>query len=103
MFPASRCAGSAIPPSCSFVRRARRPSMWERMMRHAVSREIYAYWRALGTGGCAPERNTVEPGAIRSVLADTFVLDFDPADGFPFRICGSRVNAVFLKELRGAP
>ncbi len=71
-------------------------------MRHAVSKELYAYWRALGRGGCAPERNAVEPGAIRGVLADTFVLDFDPAAGFPLRIAGSRINAVFLRELRGA-
>jgi hypothetical protein len=72
-------------------------------MRHAVSNEIYAYWRALGKGGCPPERNAVEPGAIRGVLADTFVLDFDPTGGFPFRISGSNVNALFMKELRGAP
>ncbi len=71
-------------------------------MRHDVSNEIYAYWRTLRKGGCTPERNAVEPGAIRSVLADTFVLDFDPAAGFPFRICGSKVDALFLKELRGA-
>jgi hypothetical protein len=71
-------------------------------MRHAVSKELYAYWRALGRGGCAPERNAVEPSAIRGVLADTFVLDFDPAAGFPLRISGSRINAVFLTELRGA-
>ena len=71
-------------------------------MRHAVSNEIYAYWRTLGKGGCPPERNAVEPGAIRGVLADTFVLDFDPAGGFPFRISGSNVNALFMKELRGA-
>lgn len=72
-------------------------------MRHAVSNELYKYWRALRRGGSAPERNAVEPGAIRGALADTFVLDFDLAGGFPFRISGSRVNAVFLRELRGAP
>ena len=71
-------------------------------MRHAVSDGIYAYWRALKKGGCPPERNAVEPGAIRGVLANTFVLDFDPAGGFPFRISGSNVNALFMKELRGA-
>ena len=49
----------------------------------------------------APERNDVDPGAIRGVLADTFVLDFDASRGFPFRIAGSRANALFLKELRG--
>ena len=49
----------------------------------------------------APERNDVDPGAIRGVLADTFMLDFDDQRGFPFRIAGSRANAIFLKELRG--
>ncbi len=72
-------------------------------MRHAVSSDLYAYWRALGKGGRPPERSDVEPGAIRGVLAETFVLDFDPASGFPFRISGSKIDAVFLKQLRGAP
>ena len=71
-------------------------------MRHAVSRELYAYWRALRKGGSPPERNEVEPGAIRCLLPDTFVLEFDAESGYPFRICGSRINALFLKELRGA-
>jgi hypothetical protein len=71
------------------------------MMGHAVSMELYAYWNALRAGRTAPERNEIEPGAIRSVLADTFVLEFDAATGFPFRISGSRVNALFLRELRG--
>jgi len=72
-------------------------------MRHAVSNELYAYWRALRKGRAPPERNEIEPGAIRSVLADTFVLHFDAHAGFPFRISGSNVNAIFLKELRGVP
>lgn len=71
-------------------------------MRHAVSKELYAYWCALRGGGCPPERNEVEPGAIRACLHDTFVLEFDAESGYPFRICGSRINALFLKELRGA-
>ena len=70
-------------------------------MRHAVSMELYAYWNALRGGRAAPERNEIEPGAIRSVLADTFVLEFNAGTGFPFRISGSRVNALFLRELRG--
>ena len=61
-------------------------------MRHAVSRELYAYWRALRRGGCPPERNEVEPGAIRCLLPDTFVLEFDAESGYPFRICGSRIE-----------
>jgi hypothetical protein len=70
-------------------------------MRLAISMELYAYWNALRAGRNAPERNDIEPGAIRSILADTFVLDFDKENGFPFRIAGSRANALFLSELRG--
>jgi hypothetical protein len=67
----------------------------------AVTMELYAYWNWLRARRSAPERNDVDPGAIRGVLADTFVLDFDASCGFPFRIAGSRANALFLKELRG--
>ena len=63
--------------------------------------ELYAYWNRLRGARSAPERNDVDPGAIRGVLADTFMLDFDEKRGFPFRIAGSRANAIFLKELRG--
>jgi hypothetical protein len=65
--------------------------------------ELYAYWNRLRGARSAPERNAVDPGAIRGVLADTFVLDFDQERGFPFRIAGSRANAIFLEELRGRP
>ena len=67
----------------------------------AVTMELHAYWNRLRGARSAPERNDVDPGAIRGVLADTFVLDFDEARGFPFRIAGSRANAIFLRELRG--
>ena len=70
-------------------------------MKLAATMELYAYWNQLRGGRSAPERNDVDPGAIRGVLADTFVLDFDDQRGFPFRIAGSRANALFLKELRG--
>ena len=70
-------------------------------MKLAVTMELYAYWSRLRGARSAPERNDVDPGAIRGVLADTFVLDFDDKRGFPFRIAGSRANAIFLKELRG--
>ncbi len=70
-------------------------------MKLAATIELYAYWNRLRGARSAPERNDVDPGAIWGVLADTFVLDFDARRGFPFRIAGSRTNALFLKELRG--
>ena len=70
-------------------------------MQLAISRELHAYWDGLRAGRSAPERNDIEPGAIRGVLADTFVIDFDAQSGFPFRIAGSRAKALFGIELRG--
>jgi hypothetical protein len=68
----------------------------------AASLELYAYWEALRGARGAPERNDIEPGAIRGILADTFILQFAPQDGFPFRVVGSRTNALAARELRGA-
>jgi hypothetical protein len=67
----------------------------------APSLELYSYWDALRGARGAPERNDIEPGAIRGVLADTFILEFSHRDGFPFRVVGSRTNALFGRELRG--
>ena len=69
----------------------------------AATQELFEYWRRIKGARSAPERNDVEPGAIRGVLADTFILDFDPRAGFPLRIAGSRSNALFMRELRGQP
>lgn len=68
-----------------------------------VSSELHRYWRALKSRRSAPERNDVEPGAIRSILAETFMLEFDEVAGFPLRIAGSKANALFMRELRGLP
>jgi hypothetical protein len=68
----------------------------------AASLELFAYWEALRGARGAPERNDIEPGAIRGILADTFILQFAPQEGFPFRVVGSRTNALAGRELRGA-
>ena len=68
----------------------------------AATQELHAYWREIKKGRGAPERNDIDPGAIRGVLADTFILEFEPAAGFPMRIVGTRTSALFQRELRGA-
>ncbi len=72
-------------------------------MKLAASLQLYAYWNALRRARSAPERNDVDPGAIRGILADTFIIEFDARRGFPMRVVGTRTNALFLRELRGAP
>ena len=72
-------------------------------MKFAASRELYAYWSRLRGARSAPERDDVDPGAIRGVLSDTFILEFAPQSGFPLRVVGARTGALFQRELRGAP
>lgn len=72
-------------------------------MKLAATQQLFAYWRRLKGRRSAPERNDIDPGEIRGVLADTFVFSFDPLMGFPFRIVGTRTNALFQRELRNQP
>ena len=72
-------------------------------MKLAATQALHAYWRAVKGARSAPERNDIDPGAIRGVLADTFILEFEPATGFPMRIVGTRTNGLFQRELRGTP
>ncbi|HXW41928.1 MAG TPA: PAS domain-containing protein [Xanthobacteraceae bacterium] len=69
-------------------------------MKHAASRELYAYWQQRRGTRPAPERADIEPGAIRQILSDTFILALDSAAGHPFRLAGTRVCALFGRELK---
>jgi len=70
-------------------------------MKHPSTRELFDYWNNRRGSRPAPERSEIEPGAIRRVLADTFILGIDPGSGHPFRIAGTRVCAIFGRELKG--
>jgi len=70
-------------------------------MKHASTREVFAHWNERRNGRIAPERDDIEPEAIRRALGDTFVLGFDPASGSPFRIAGTRICALFCRDIKG--
>jgi hypothetical protein len=70
-------------------------------MKHAASRELYAYWQELRGRRPAPERAEIEPGAIRQILSEAFILALDSATNYPFRLAGTRVCALFGRELKG--
>jgi len=72
-------------------------------MKHASSRELFGYWTARRGTRAAPERSEIEPAAIRRALGDVFILAFDRTTGHPFRLAGTRVCALFGRELRGRP
>lgn len=70
-------------------------------MKHPATRELFAYWNGLRGERAAPERSEIDPSAIRNVLADTFMLEVDMTEGFPFRLAGTRVNGLFDSDLKG--
>lgn len=70
-------------------------------MKHPTSRELYAYWDKQRGTRLAPERADIEPSAIRHVLGDTFVLSADGIANHPFRLAGTRLCALFGRELKG--
>jgi hypothetical protein len=69
-------------------------------MRHPSIRQLFEYWNLRRGRRAAPDRADIEPGAIRKILADTFILSFDETTGHPFRIAGTRVCAAFGRELK---
>ncbi len=69
-------------------------------MKHPSNRELFAYWNERRGARPAPERADIEPSAIRQVLGDTFVLEIDAAARHPFRLAGTRLCALFGRELK---
>ena len=69
-------------------------------MKHPSSREFFAYWDEKRGGARAPDRSEIEPGAVRELLGDIFVLSYDSAAGYPFRVAGTRVCALLGRDLK---
>ena len=69
-------------------------------MKHPSSREFFAYWDEQRGSARAPERSEIEPGAVRELLGDIFVLSYDGTAGHPFRVAGTRVCALLGRDLK---
>ena len=69
-------------------------------MKHPSSREFFAYWDAKRGDARAPDRSEIEPGAVRELLGDIFVLSYDAEAGYPFRVAGTRVCALLGGDLK---
>jgi hypothetical protein len=70
-------------------------------MKHPSNRELFSYWNERRGTRLAPERADIEPSAIRHVLGDTFVIEVGAGGNHPFRIAGTRLCALFGRELKG--
>lgn len=69
-------------------------------MKHPATREFFAYWDGKRGDARAPDRSEIEPAALRERLGDIFVLSCDTATGYPFRVAGTRVCALFGRDLK---
>ena len=69
-------------------------------MKHPSNRAFFAYWDAQRGGERAPDRSDIEPGAVRELLGDIFVLSYDAEAGYLFRVAGTRVCALLGRDLK---
>lgn len=62
---------------------------------------LFHYWNRLRDGRPAPKRTDVEPADIKAHLADTFILEKDTRGEAVFRLAGTRLCAIYGRELKG--
>lgn len=62
---------------------------------------LFQYWNRLRDGRPAPKRTEVEPADIKTLLADTFILEKDTRGEAVFRLAGTRLCAAYGRELKG--
>lgn len=67
-------------------------------MKQAATRALYAYWDRLRAGRAAPERADIDPGAIRTLLGDVFLLECNPGAGHGVRLAGTRICTLLGRE-----
>ncbi len=70
-------------------------------MKQSVSKELHDYWSGLKGARLAPERNDINPAALRHLLANVFILQVDRSGRYPLEMCGTRINAFRLADQKG--
>jgi len=70
-------------------------------MKHPSTRILFDYWNKRRGSRQAPERRDIDPVDISGALGDTFVLAADFVDHLRIRLAGTRVCALFGREIKG--
>jgi hypothetical protein len=70
-------------------------------MKHVSSALVLDYWQDRRRNRPAPDRADIDPGEIRQALGDTFMLAADFVEQLRFRLAGTRVCALFGREIKG--
>jgi hypothetical protein len=69
-------------------------------MKNQATKDLFFYWNRLRGARQAPMRTEIEPADIRRHLADTFILERDARGQPVFRLAGTRVCALYGRELK---
>lgn len=69
-------------------------------MKHPNTSEMYLYWNRLRGSRLLPDRSDIEPGDIRRILKDTFILEPKEVGEYMFRLAGTRICCNFSCELK---
>ncbi len=69
-------------------------------MKNESIKDLHTYWSALCGRRSAPERVDIDPGSIRHLLSDVFLLDLDEKSGAIFRLAGTRICTLFGREVK---
>lgn len=70
-------------------------------MKQEASIALFHYWNRLRGERSAPRRTEIEPAEIKSLLADTMILERDSRGEAIFRLAGTRLCATYGRELKG--
>jgi hypothetical protein len=70
-------------------------------MKHQSTRTVFDYWNKKRGTRSAPLRADIDPAEIRHALSDTFMLAADFTNQLRFRLAGTRVCALFGREIKG--
>ena len=70
-------------------------------MKHHSTQALFKYWTRKRGRRRAPVRSDIDPADIRHILADTFILTADFVNEIRVRLAGTRVCALFAREIKG--
>ncbi|MBO0344873.1 PAS domain-containing protein [Roseibium limicola] len=70
-------------------------------MKNGVTQTLYSYWDDLRGPRPAPNRSEVDPGRIRALLGDTFILETSSPQVARYRLAGTRLCSAHCRELKG--
>lgn len=70
-------------------------------MKHSSTRKLFDHWTEQRGDRPAPDRGDIDPAKIRHALGDTFMLAADFVDQLRFRLAGTRICALFCREIKG--